>query len=148
MPPREPLQSRGDAGPSLDPLPAREPLPARNSADGAGGLEPLNFPPPTPGATGFLPDLNAAFNPPPPPADDLGVSPTIPAPAPPHDDRSPLSMDSPPPPPPPPGFEHLNRDVGGIPIEPGSRPSEWGRGVFDTEDEMDGNGANGRFGRR
>jgi hypothetical protein len=49
-----------------------------------------------------------------------------------------MPIDAPPPPPPPPqGFEHLQQDVGGIPIEPGSRPSEWGRGVFDTDEEGD-----------
>jgi hypothetical protein len=127
------LPSRGDAGPP------REPLLARNS----GQPEPLNFPTPKPGTTGFLPDLNAAFNPPPPPPDDIAQSPAA-AGLGPVDDLAPI--DAPPPPPPPPGFEHL-QEVGGIPIEPGSRPSEWGRGVFDNEDELDGQ-ANARFGRR
>jgi hypothetical protein len=131
---REPLPSRGDAGPG------REPLLARN----AGQPEPLNFPPPTPGTTGFLPDLNAAFNPPPPPPEDL-ASPAAPGLGP--VDDLPLPIDAPPPPPPPPGFEHLH-EVGGIPIEPGSRPSEWGRGVFDAEDELDGQPNGARFGRR
>jgi DivIVA domain-containing protein len=132
---REPLPSRGDAGAG------REPLLARNSGQPP---EPLNFPPPTPGTTGFLPDLNAAFNPPPPPPEDLaapagpGLGPV---------DDLPLPIDAPPPPPPPPGFEHLH-EVGGIPIEPGSRPSEWGRGVFDAEDELDGQPNGARFGRR
>jgi DivIVA domain-containing protein len=149
------LPSRGDAG--ITPSPGREPLPSRGAGGGgrepllasnAGGPEPLNFPPPTPGTTGFLPDLNAAFNPPPPP-DDLGplAPPSPPAGGPAQvDDLGPI--DAPPPPPPPPGFEHLH-EVGGIPIEPGSRPSEWGRGVFDPEDELDGQSNNGaRFGRR
>jgi DivIVA domain-containing protein len=137
------LPSRGDAGapheplPSRDSTPGREPLLARN----AGQPEPLNFPPPKPGTTGFLPDLNAAFNPPPPPPDDIAQSPAA-AGLGPVDDLAPI--DAPPPPPPPPGFEHL-QEVGGIPIEPGSRPSEWGRGVFDNEEELDGQA---RFGRR
>lgn len=59
------------------------------------------------------------------------------------DDKLSLPIDAPPPPPPPPGLDHL-RDVGGIPIEPGSRPSEWGKGVFDTDEDEEPK----RFGRR
>lgn len=59
------------------------------------------------------------------------------------DDKLSLPIDAPPPPPPPPGLDHL-RDVGGIPIEPGSRPSEWGKGVFDVDEDDEPK----RFGRR
>lgn len=148
MPPREPLPSRGDPLAARDPLPsreagrdplpsrdaAREPLPPRNPHPLPPAAEPVAVPGPgQPGSTGFLPDLNAVFNPPggapePAPVDDLA-----------------LPIDAPPPP--PTGFEHL-QDMNGIPIEPGSRPSEWGRGVFDADEELSSGENNARFGRR
>jgi hypothetical protein len=162
LPSRDPLPSRGDGFSPHDPLPSREgmpprdrePLPTRDAAREPlpmrdANREPLpvrNAVPPTepiavpgpgqPGSTGFLPDLNAVFNPgpvpEPPPVDDL-----------------PLPIDAPPPPPPPSGFDHL-QDRGNIPAEPGSRPSEWGRGVFDADDEFSSDDQHPRapFGRR
>ncbi|HEY3144632.1 MAG TPA: DivIVA domain-containing protein [Acidimicrobiales bacterium] len=122
--------------PRREPLEPREPRESREPVDPAPATEPMGFPPATPAAaTGFLPDLRSTFEspePPPPPANDPVL------------DDLPLPIDAPPPPPPPPGLEHLH-EVGGIPIEPGSRPSEWGRGVFDTEDD---HSEGTRFGRR
>jgi hypothetical protein len=147
-PVRDPLPSRGEGLPSRgssagltpnDPLPAREPLPARNAMP---PTEPIAVPGPGhPGSTGFLPDLNAVFNPPPAPPEP----PAAPAPG---DDLP--AIDAPPPPPPPGGFDHLQQDLNGIPIEPGSRPSEWGRGVFEPEDEFSSGDQHPRapFGRR
>jgi DivIVA domain-containing protein len=134
-----PGASDGSMVASLQELPRREPLERREPVppppEAGPAPEPAGFPAGNPaGATGFFPDLNAAFNPPVPPPDappDRSV-----------DDLEPI--DAPPPPPPPPGLEHMH-DVGGIPIEPGSRPSEWGRGVFDTDDDSS---ETPRFGRR
>jgi hypothetical protein len=53
-----------------------------------------------------------------------------------------------PPPPPAPGgppSPPVNGQVEGIGIEPGSRPSEWGKRVFDQTDDTD---PHARFGRR
>jgi len=119
-PRREPLETREPPEPAADPLPP---------------TEPAGFPAASPaGATGFFPDLNSVFNPPSPPEPPADRS---------LDDLA-LPIDAPPPPPPPPGLEHMH-DVGGIPIEPGSRPSEWGRGVFDNDDDLS---ESPRFGRR
>ena len=133
---REPLPTREAA---REPLPMRdanrEPLPTRNAIP---PNDPIAVPGPgQPGSTGFLPDLNAVFNPPGP----------APEPPPPVDDL-PLPIDAPPPPPPPSGFDHLQDN--GIPVEPGSRPSEWGRGVFDADDEFSSDDQHPRapFGRR
>jgi DivIVA domain-containing protein len=123
---------------ALQELPRREP-----KVDPTPPTEPMGFPPASAtGTTGFLPDLRSAFEPPEPPggSSENRANPMDK----PLDDLS-LPIDAPPPPPPPPGLEHL-QDVGGIPIEPGSRPSEWGRGVFDTDDEASEDIP--RFGRR
>jgi hypothetical protein len=50
-----------------------------------------------------------------------------------------------PPPPPSPPAPPVNGQVEGIGIEPGSRPSEWGKRVFDQTDDTD---PHARFGRR
>jgi DivIVA domain-containing protein len=121
---------------ALQELPRREPR--EPLGDPVPPTEPVNVPsfdPPPGGPTGFFPDLRAAFDGPSARGDQGSDNSGL--------DDLPLPIDAPPPPPPPPGLEHLN-DVGGIPIEPGSRPSEWGRGVFDTDEE----GSPGRFGRR
>jgi DivIVA domain-containing protein len=55
-----------------------------------------------------------------------------------------MGPDSPPPPPGPPA-PPVNGQVEGIGIEPGSRPSEWGKRVFDQTDDTD---PHARFGRR
>jgi DivIVA domain-containing protein len=148
------------------PSPGRPPLPSRDrttrsgagTAPSAAGTDPQTEP------SGFRPDVALSFDPSedrgprqgvasqpgsgpsganaPGPADHGG-----PGPAPPAGGEEGLSLpiDAPPPPPPPPGLDHL-RDVGGIPIEPGSRPSEWGKAIFDTEE--DDEPSNSRFGRR
>ena len=129
LPSREQLPSRGE---SREAPPSREPLPTRNALP---PTEPISVPGPgQPGSTGFLPDLNAVFNPPPSPdgpADDLA-----------------LPIDAPPPPPPT-GFEHLQDTGNGAPsMDPGSRPSEWGRGVFDANDEEYTSGEHPKGGAR
>jgi DivIVA domain-containing protein len=55
-----------------------------------------------------------------------------------------MGSDGPPPPPGPPS-PPVNGQVEGIGIEPGSRPSEWGKRVFDQTDDTD---PHARFGRR
>jgi DivIVA domain-containing protein len=50
-----------------------------------------------------------------------------------------------PPPPPAPQSPPVNGAIEGIGIEPGSRPSEWGKRVFDQTDDTD---PHARFGRR
>lgn len=123
------------AGPSPD----RPPLPSRSP--GKRGEQQREPAPQAEGAgsepSGFRPDLPASFD----PSEDRGPRQGAPG----DDDELSLPIDAPPPPPPPPGLDHVS-NVGGIPIEPGSRPSEWGKGVFDTEQDDEPKGT--RFGRR
>lgn len=167
---REPLPSR-DPLPARDPLESREPpplesrdrLPRREGSNVADLQEMPPFSPgnsipdeagaplfpsslgPPPGATGFLPDLPAAPGP-----EDQGRGAGVPLdtngfPGPPSQGNDGLlPIDGPPPPPPPMGLENMP-DAAGIPLDANSRPSEWGRGVFDDDFDDDGNGT--RFGR-
>lgn len=127
------------AGPSPD----RPPLPSRSPGKRGEQREPS---PQAEGAgsepSGFRPDLAPSFD----PSEDREPRQRVPGEDDDDDDDDlSLPIDAPPPPPPPPGLDHVN-NVGGIPIEPGSRPSEWGKGVFDTEQDDEPKGT--RFGRR
>jgi DivIVA domain-containing protein len=164
-PPGEGAAPTPDGPPA--PSPERPPLPSRDrtrrsevgSAPSAAGTDP------EPEPRGFRPDMALSFD----PSEDRGPRQGVPsqggpgqgdpsqapgasdhgvpglAPPPGGEDELSLPIDAPPPPPPPPGLDHL-RDVGGIPIEPGSRPSEWGKAIFDTEE--DDEPSSSRFGRR
>jgi DivIVA domain-containing protein len=142
--------------PERPPLPTREPKPRSE----AGSAPPGSRTDPEPESRGFQPDVAMSFD----PSEERGPRQSEPSQggasqghdAPGHDapgqagqaapdDELSLPIDAPPPPPPPPGLDHL-RDVGGIPIEPGSRPSEWGKAIFDTEE--DDEPSSSRFGRR